>query len=180
MILIPEAEMVLRLFISALLGFMIGLERAFKGQPAGERTHALVAVASAAFAIISVHAFSDMFDAARVAAGVVTGLGFLGAGMILKEGNHEIHGLTTAAGGWAVGAVGLAIGSGLYLLGFCTLLWTPERRIPHRLVRSQKCKEMVKRLAALKKRGSFGVGPGCIKHLSDLPVRITERRIQLL
>ena len=122
MILIPEAEMVLRLFISALLGFMIGLERAFKGQPAGERTHALVAVASAAFAIISVHAFSDMFDAARVAAGVVTGLGFLGAGMILKEGNHEIHGLTTAAGVWAVGAVGLAIGSGLYLLGFCTFI----------------------------------------------------------
>ena len=111
-----EAEMIFRLVLSAFFGFLIGLERETKGQPAGERTHALVALGACAFAMISQSGFTDG-DSTRVAAGVVTGLGFLGAGMILKESGNIIHGLTTAAGIWSIGAVGLAIGSGLYLLG---------------------------------------------------------------
>ena len=117
MITISEVELIGRLALAILLGFLIGLEREFEGQPAGERTHALTALGAATFALISGEAFPGS-DPARVAAGVVTGLGFLGAGMILKDGGQErVQGLTTAAGIWAVGGVGLAIGSGLYLLG---------------------------------------------------------------
>ncbi|MFW6115745.1 MAG: MgtC/SapB family protein [Chloroflexota bacterium] len=107
-----------RLVLAAFLGMLIGLERELSGQPAGERTHALASLGSAAFGLISLQAFPDG-DQARVAAGVVTGLGFLGAGMILQT-EEQVLGLTTAAGIWAVGAIGLAIGSGQYLLGLVT------------------------------------------------------------
>lgn len=111
-----ELELIARLLIAAAIGFVIGLERETAGQPAGERTHALVALGSATFAVLSLKAFPDA-DAARVAAGVVSGLGFLGAGMILRDVDNRIHGLTTAAGLWSVGAIGLAIGAGMYLVG---------------------------------------------------------------
>lgn len=113
---ITELEAIGRLLLAAALGFAIGLEREAAGQSAGERTHALVSLGSAAFTILSATAFPGS-DMSRVAAGVVTGLGFLGAGTILKGSDIRIHGLTTAAGIWAVGAVGMAIGSGKYLLG---------------------------------------------------------------
>jgi len=113
---LSDWELVGRLVLAALLGFSIGLEREIRGQAAGERTHALVALGAAAFALISGRAFPGG-DTARVAAGVVTGIGFLGAGMILKKEGVRIEGLTTAAGIWAVGAMGLAIGAGMYLLG---------------------------------------------------------------
>jgi putative Mg2+ transporter-C (MgtC) family protein len=116
-----ELELVGRLILAAFLGFVIGLERELTGQPAGERTHALASLGAATFAVISTLAFPGG-DTARVAAGVVTGLGFLGAGMILKEEGQEIHGLTTAAGIWAVGAIGLAIGAGMYPLGIASAL----------------------------------------------------------
>lgn len=136
-----ELELVGRLVLAAFLGFVIGLERELTGQPAGERTHALASLGAATFAVISLKAFPGG-DTARVAAGVVTGLGFLGAGMILKEGGHKVHGLTTAAGIWAVGAIGLAIGAGMYLLGIAStilvaLILASERalRIDQRLAR---------------------------------------------
>jgi putative Mg2+ transporter-C (MgtC) family protein len=116
---VSDVELVCRLILAALLGFLIGLEREFKGQAAGERTHALVALGAAAFALLSGQAFPGA-DTARVAAGVVTGIGFLGAGMILKREGTRIEGLTTAAGIWAVGSIGLAIGAGMYLLGTVT------------------------------------------------------------
>ncbi len=113
---LSDWELIGRLVLAALLGFSIGLEREIRGQAAGERTHALVALGAASFALISGRAFPGG-DTARVAAGVVTGIGFLGAGMILKKEGVRIEGLTTAAGIWAVGAIGLAIGAGMYLLG---------------------------------------------------------------
>ena len=113
---VSDWELVARLILAALLGYLIGLERELRGQAAGERTHALVALGAAAFAILSARAFPGG-DTARVAAGVVTGIGFLGAGMILKKEGEKIEGLTTAAGIWAVGAIGLAVGAGMYLLG---------------------------------------------------------------
>lgn len=116
---LSELELVARLVLAAVLGFLIGLERELRGQAAGERTHALVALGAAAFSLISGRAFPGG-DTARVAAGVVTGIGFLGAGMILKRKGEEIAGLTTAAGLWAVGSIGLAIGAGMYLLGTVT------------------------------------------------------------
>lgn len=119
---LADWEPAARLLLAAVIGFVIGLEREAAGQPAGERTHALVALGSAAFAILSLSAFPNA-DSSRVAAGVVSGLGFLGAGMILKDTSDRIHGLTTAAGVWVVGAIGLAIGAGMYLVGLtCALI----------------------------------------------------------
>lgn len=86
-----ELEAIGRLLLAAMLGFVIGLERESVGQSAGERTHALVALGSAAFTVLSITAFPGS-DLSRVAAGVVTGLGFLGAGTILKDGDTRIHG----------------------------------------------------------------------------------------
>ena len=116
MVLTFEAEMVLRLILAAFLGFLIGLQRAFSGHSAGGRTHALVALGSATFALLSITEFEGG-DPNRIAAGVVTGLGFLGAGMIWRRREEGVQGLTTAAGIWVVGGIGLAVGTGSYLLG---------------------------------------------------------------
>lgn len=106
-----------RLLLSVVLAGTIGLERAWRGKPAGLRTHLLVALGSTLVMLVSIH-MSDIDTAAivdptRIAANVVVGLGFLGAGMIFRAGG-SVHGLTTAAGLWAVGAVGLAVGCGFY------------------------------------------------------------------
>lgn len=111
-----EFEIILRLVLAAAVGYIIGLERELTGHQAGDRTFALTSLGAALFAVISIKAYPGG-DPARIAAGVVTGLGFLGAGTILRRQEHEVRGLTTAAGIWTVGAIGLAIGSGLYLLG---------------------------------------------------------------
>lgn len=118
-----EWELPLRMLCAGLLGGVIGYERELRGKGAGIRTHLLVALGAALFMIISQYGFSgaDKFDAARIAAGVVGGLGFLGGGIIMK--NKHISGLTTAAGLWVTGAMGLAIGCGLYELGvLCTVM----------------------------------------------------------
>ena len=93
---ISELEVVGRLLLAAFLGFIIGLERELAGQPAGERTHALASLGAAIFALVSLLGFPEP-DPARVAAGVVTGLGFLGAGMILKAVSYTHLTLPTKA-----------------------------------------------------------------------------------
>ncbi|WP_434502248.1 MgtC/SapB family protein [Prevotella sp.] len=115
-------DFILRLFIAALLGGMIGLEREYREKAAGLRTHFLVALGSALFMIISVYGFEGVLtnsqmrlDVSRIAAQVVSGIGFLGAGTIIFQKN-AVHGLTTAAGVWATAAIGLACGVGMYLL----------------------------------------------------------------
>ena len=117
-------EMSIRVLVAALLGAVIGYEREIRAKGAGVRTHVLVALGSALFMIVSQYGFdgADKFDAARVAAGVVGGLGFLGGGIIMKTKNH-VTGLTTAAGVWVTGSIGLAVGCGLYALaGICVIL----------------------------------------------------------
>jgi len=114
-----ELDMVLRLVIAALMGGIIGYERERAEKPAGFRTHLLVCVGAALFTIASVYGFGELSDAARVAAGVVVGVGFLGAGTILR-GERVVLGLTTAATIWAVAAVGLAVGAGLYIVAAVT------------------------------------------------------------
>lgn len=103
-----------RIVLAGVLSFLIGWEREEQGSAAGDRTHALVGMASAAFASIGVDSFPQ--DAGRIIQGVVTGVGFLGAGMILKDGG-VVTGLTTAAGIWAVAAVGVMVGAGEYFMG---------------------------------------------------------------
>lgn len=105
----------LRLVIALFLGAVLGYERSQQQKPAGSRTHALVAVAAALFMVISLYGFSGANrDPARLAAQVVTGMGFIGAGTIWKEGSW-IRGLTTASTLWLSSALGLAVGAGLYL-----------------------------------------------------------------
>jgi len=96
--------------ISTLLGALMGYQRLKAGKEAGLRTYALVSLGSTVFTILSLHGFGSG-DPARVAAQVLTGIGFIGAGTILHKKN-EIEGLTTAAGLWAAAAVGMAVGAG--------------------------------------------------------------------
>jgi len=117
-------DLSLRLLAAAGFAGLIGFERELRAKGAGMRTHVLVALGSALFMIISQYAFegADRFDASRVAAGVVGGLGFLGGGIIMKTKNH-VSGLTTAAGLWVTGAVGMACGSAMYVLtAVCVVL----------------------------------------------------------
>ncbi len=109
-----ELDVVLQLLIAAMIGGLIGYERERAEKPAGFRTHLLVCVGAALFTIASIHGFAGNADPSRVAAGVVVGMGFLGAGTIIR-GGRGVVGLTTAATMWAVAAVGLTIGARLYL-----------------------------------------------------------------
>lgn len=124
---ISEVEIVGRLLLGMLLGGGIGLERQVHGRPAGFRTHLLVCVASVLLMLVSQSLGGDAggrFDPGRLAAGAITGVGFLGAGVILKAG-LSVHGLTTAACLWMVSAIGLAVGTGLHfaaVLGFAITL----------------------------------------------------------
>jgi putative Mg2+ transporter-C (MgtC) family protein len=110
-----DLEMVLRLLLAVGLGALIGLEREHARKAAGLRTHLLVCVGAALFTIASIYGFGEGADAARVAAGVVAGIGFLGAGAIISTRGGLLAGLTTAASIWAVAAIGLAAGAGLYI-----------------------------------------------------------------
>ncbi len=112
-----ELWCMLDILLAGVLGFLIGLERKFRSKEAGIRTHTIVCLASAMFMVISKYAFGDneKFDAARVAAQIIPGIGFLGAGMIVYKKN-VVHGLTTAAGVWATAGVGMACGGRLYIV----------------------------------------------------------------
>jgi Uncharacterized membrane protein len=108
-----ELELAGRLVVGLLLGAAIGFERELHRQPAGFRTHALVALGSALFTIISAYGFAgSTVDPTRIAAQIVSGIGFIGAGTILQH-RGNIRGLTTAASLWAVAAIGMAAGAGL-------------------------------------------------------------------
>jgi len=120
---ITEWEISLRLVLSCILGGLIGLERESLDRPAGFRTHILVCVGSALIMVVSMYAFVDYDtpnkDPGRIAAQVVSGIGFLGAGTIIREG-LTVKGLTTAASLWVVAGIGLAIGSGFYFAGIAS------------------------------------------------------------
>ncbi|GAB6992038.1 MgtC/SapB family protein [Paenibacillus pini] len=116
-------EYIIRLAVAGLLGAVIGLERELRAKEAGLRTHFLVAVGSALIMLVSQYGFSEVInhehialDPSRIAAQAVSGIGFLGAGMIIIE-RKMVRGLTTAAGVWATSGIGLTIGSGMYAAG---------------------------------------------------------------
>ena len=126
---ISAEETILRLAVAAVLGGLVGLERERLEWAAGMRTHALVSLGSALFMVVSIFGFSDILDErhvvldpSRVAAQVASGIGFIGAGTIILR-REVVKGLTTAASIWAVAAVGLAVGGGMFLAaGAATLL----------------------------------------------------------
>jgi len=126
-----EIEMVLRLVLATLLGAIIGFQREKSGKEAGLRTHMLICSGAALFTLVSIYGFKGS-DPARIAAGIVTGIGFLGAGVILHRTGGAVVGLTTAATIWAVAAIGLAAGAGLYIISaVATVLTLIILLIPH-------------------------------------------------
>jgi putative Mg2+ transporter-C (MgtC) family protein len=138
-----QLELIVRLLLAAVLGAAIGLERELHDHPAGMRTHLLVSVGSATFTVLSLFAFAaPSADPGRIAAQVVSGIGFLGAGAILKYG-ATVRGLTTAASLWAVAAVGMAAGAGAWGVALAATvivvvsLW-PLRIVEERLVGSSE------------------------------------------
>lgn len=126
-------EFLLRLVVAGVLGTAVGLEREYRAKEAGARTHFLVCVGSALLMIVSQYGFSEILDKyegtnlmrldpARIAAQVVSGIGFLGAGIIILQ-KQMVKGLTTAAGIWAISAVGLAVGAGMYKIAIATTIF---------------------------------------------------------
>lgn len=118
-----QVEYLVRIFVAACLGILIGSERKNRNKSAGIRTHVIVALGAALIMVVSKYGFMDVekADAARVAAQVVSGIGFLGAGVIFVR-NNLVNGLTTAAGIWATAGVGLALGAGMYVVGISSAL----------------------------------------------------------
>ena len=115
-----EVEMVLRLLLAAALGAAIGYQRERAKKSAGLRTHTLICLGAALFTVASIYGFGNTSDVSRVAAGVVAGIGFIGAGAIIHGGEGIVGGLTTAATIWAVAGIGLAAGAGLYPVALVT------------------------------------------------------------
>lgn len=113
------AEMVLRLVLAGVLGGLIGAEREYRGKVAGTRTHLLVALGAALMMLVSKHGFGGTGDPGRVAAQIVSGIGFIGAGAIMVD-RHSVHGLTTAAGIWVSAGIGMATAAGMYVLAVAT------------------------------------------------------------
>lgn len=134
-------EFLLRIAVAALLGGLIGIERGFRAKEAGFRTHFLVALGAAVFMVLSAHGFDDVvfsdnirLDVSRIAAQVVSGIGFIGAGTIIFQ-RHAVHGLTTAAGLWVTAAIGMAAGAGLYAIAaFTTVLVLLGLEVLHSLL----------------------------------------------
>lgn len=116
---------ILRMTIAALLGGLIGLDREYRAKEAGMRTHFLVALGSALFMIVSMYGFGEgaQGDPGRIAAQVVTGIGFIGAGSIMIH-KQFVRGLTTASGLWATAGIGLAVGAGMYWVGIVAMVLT--------------------------------------------------------
>ena len=119
--LVYQGELLLRIVVAAVMGYLIGYERKNREKSAGMRTHSIVCMGAALIMIVSKYSFRDIpdYDASRVAAQIVSGIGFLGAGVIFIR-NNAVSGLTTAAGIWATAGVGMAIGAGSCLLGVCS------------------------------------------------------------
>ena len=127
--LMQQLELALRIVVAAVCGGIIGIERSRRFKDAGVRTHALVACAAATLMIVSKYGFADLdmgsetflggrgADPARIAAQIVSGISFLGVGVIYRDRSNSTRGLTTAAGIWAMAGIGMAIGAGMYWLG---------------------------------------------------------------
>lgn len=139
-----ESELIVRLLLAAALGAMVGYERELTHKPAGLRTHMLVSLGACLFTIVSVSYFTA--DSARIAAGIVTGIGFIGAGSIIAMGGH-VKGVTTAASLWVVAAIGLAVAVGWYTISIIAAVLVfailQIRRVEYELVDVKKRKKII-------------------------------------
>ena len=152
-------EFILRIAAATVLGMVVGMERSARSKEAGIRTHCIVAMTAAVFMVLSKYAFMDIAldglgvkggDPSRIASQVVSGISFLGAGIIFKTGHNSVKGLTTAAGMWATAGIGMAVGAGLYWVGIsATVLVLMTQILFHRLPGYGSQNEQQVRLRAL-------------------------------
>jgi putative Mg2+ transporter-C (MgtC) family protein len=149
-----DLEQLARLALAAGLGGAVGAERELADQPAGLRTHMLLALGACLFTVVSAYAFGDGADPSRLAAQIVTGIGFLGGGAILRHG-ASVRGLTTAASIWATCALGVAVGLGRYALSIGATLLTLATLGLLRVLRNR-----LKRWSASREQLSFTARPG--------------------
>jgi putative Mg2+ transporter-C (MgtC) family protein len=171
-----QLDLALRLFMAAVLGAVVGFEREIHEHPAGMRTHLLVCLGSAIFTVLSIYGFGDPAgtggtDTSRVAAQIVSGIGFLGAGAIIKYGT-SVRGLTTAASLWATAAVGMAVGAGWWfvaLVGTAIVVFSlwPLNRVLAR-IRGQGPHPMRFRLQAQR-----------LEALGDVTRALTSHRVEI-
>lgn len=133
-------ELLVRLLVACVCGCIIGVERSFRQKEAGIRTHVILALGAALMMIVSKYGFFDLVaqninaDGSRIASNIVTGISFLGAGVIFVRGG-SIKGLTTAAGIWATAGIGMALGAGMYMIGIsCTLGMILIQLLLHRVM----------------------------------------------
>ena len=128
-----ELEMVLRIMLAMLLGGIIGFQRGKAEKPAGLRDIVLICAGAAMFTVISIYGF-DVADQARIAAGIVTGIGFLGAGAIIRRSEGGVKGVTTAATIWITAGIGMAAGAGMYIIApVATFLVMAVLLLPRRI-----------------------------------------------
>lgn len=183
------SEILIRLFLASFLGALIGMERERKDWSAGTRTHMMVSVGACLFMIVSAFGFSDILgtpnvelDPSRIAAQVVSGIGFIGAGAILFLKQGTVRGLTTAAGLWTVAAIGLATGGGMYFAAIAAtiislmILWALQpiqqlyskrfRQVTLRIVTDSHIKNM-EIINELKQHTQFTVATYVIEHKKD-------------
>lgn len=179
-------EFILRIVVAGIFGGLIGFEREFRSKEAGLRTHFLVALGSALFMIISQYGFEGVqagrFDVSRVAAQVVTGIGFIGAGIIIFQKN-AVRGLTTAAGLWVTAAIGLGCGGGMYLLsGIAALLVLIVLEVVHYLLPQFGEKSVTLKIAAVSKEALIAAIDSFRErkiHVSSYSVKVVEDRSAL-
>ena len=148
-----QLEYFIRILLAGICGSVIGLERRKRFKDAGIRTHLILAIGCAVIMIVSKYAFSDTldYDSARVASNIITGVGFLGAGVIFVK-SGSVRGLTTAAGIWTTAAIGMAIGAGFYLLGIAvTILLVVIQLLLYRLVPALESIEVAELLIKAKR-----------------------------
>jgi putative Mg2+ transporter-C (MgtC) family protein len=178
-----QFDILVRLLAAALLGAGLGLEREVHGHPAGMRTHMLVALGSAIFTVLSIYGFPQTpgmaaTDPSRISAQIVTGIGFLGAGAIIKYGTN-IRGLTTAASLWVVASLGLAAGAGAYFVAGAGTLIAVLALWPLRVLASKielRGGRLIRLEIDLKKLNTFaGVSQVLLSHHIEIVGVATER-----
>lgn len=150
---IVQLEYFIRILLAGICGAIIGLERRKRFKDAGIRTHLILSIGCAVIMIVSKYAFSDVldYDASRVASNIISGVGFLGAGVIFVK-SGSVRGLTTAAGIWTTAAIGMAIGAGFYFLGIgVTILLVILQLLLYRMVPALESIEVAELLIKAKR-----------------------------
>ena len=180
----PTLDLVLRLLVAGLIGGMVGLEREVRGRDPGVRTHALVALGAALFTIAGAYGFGDIsrstnVDPARIAAQVATGIGFIGAGAIIRSG-FSVRGLTTAATLWMSAALGVTVGAGAYVPALAATLTAFAILVGFGLAKPLILNRLGPQPVTLRleyERGHGTLGP-VLQQLEKADLRLTELRLE--